>query len=308
MRRSTDKYHLLNTFCLVVDYQSFARAAAYLQKPSSSVSKAVSQLEADLGQTLLHRTTRAMTLTDAGKLYYQKGKKLLQEWHELESEITELSHSPKGKLRITCPVILGQNLFGKIVCEFMVAYPQIEVELILSNKVLDMIEDDVDVAFRTWSTFSDSPLYKIDLMSMSLNLVAAPQYLLNRGTPESIDALHDHRLIVFKSGEDHRNHWQFLDKRILFKSTLQTNNSFMLLEAALAGVGIANLYSFFSDPYVHKGALVKVLPDFPQSIYHVSLFYRQPRHSSLKVDCFLNFVEQKMQSYRGYRFIPSEVV
>jgi len=295
MRRSTDKYHLLKTFCLVVDYQSFAKAAAYLQKPSSSVSKAISQLEAELGQSLLYRTTRTMTLTDAGKLYYKKGKRLLQEWQELEAQITELNDSPKGLLRITCPVVLGQHLLGKMVCDFLVAYPQIEVELILSNKVLDMIDDDIDVAFRTWATMDDSTLYKIDLMKMSLGLVASPEYLRTRGEPRSIDELHKHRLIVFKSGEDHRNHWQFLDKRVLLKSSFQSNNSFMLLEAALSGVGIANVYSFFSDPHVKSGALVKVLKNFPQQTYHVSAMYRQPRKTSLKVDCFLSFIETKMQ-------------
>ncbi|MEH6446464.1 MAG: LysR family transcriptional regulator [Oceanospirillaceae bacterium] len=294
MRRSTDKYHLLKIFCLVVDHQSFAKAAAYLQKPSSSVSKAVSQLEADLGQSLLYRTTRAMTLTDAGKLYYKKGKHLLQEWEELETEITELNHSPQGILRITCPVVLGQHLFGKIVCEFMVAYPLIEVELILSNKVLDMIEDDIDIAFRTWSTFDDLPLYKIDLMKMSLNLIASPEYLNTRGTPTSIDELHNHQLIVFKSREDQRNHWHFLDKRIILKSAFQSNNSFMLLEAALSGVGIANVYSFFSDAHVESGRLVKILTDYPQATYHVSALYRQPRKTSRKIDCFLDFVETKM--------------
>jgi DNA-binding transcriptional LysR family regulator len=299
MRRKTDKYHLLKIFCLVVDHQSFAKAAAYLQKPSSSVSKAVSQLEADLGQSLLYRTTRAMTLTDAGKLYYKKGKKLLQEWRELDTQITELNHSPKGLLRITSPVILGQHLFGKIVCEFMVAYPQIEVELILSNKVLDMIEDDIDIAFRTWSTFDDSPLYKLDLMKMSLNLIASPEYLNTWGVPLSINELHKHKLVVFKSGEDQRNHWQFLDKRILLKSTFQSNNSFMLLEAALSGVGIANVYSFFSDAHVNTGKLVKILTDFPQATYHVSALYRQPRHTSRKIDYFLDFVKSKMQRLNG---------
>ena len=293
MRRPTDKYHLLRTFCLVVDHQSFARAAAYLQKPSSSVSKAVSQLEADLGQTLLYRTTRAMALTDAGKVYYKKGKQLLQELPELDTEVTELSHSPKGFLRITCPVVLGQHLYGRLVCEFMVAYPQIEVELILTNKVLDTIEQDIDIAFRTWSTFDDSPLYKLDLMKMSLNLIASPEYLNTWGKPNSIDELHDHRLIVFKSGEDQRNQWQFSEQKINIKSTFQSNNSFMLLDAALTGVGIANVYSFFSDPHVKTGKLVKILTDFPQKTYHVSALYRQPRHTSRKIDYFLNFIQER---------------
>ena len=296
MRRSTDKYHLLKTFCLVVDYQSFAKAAIDLQKPSSSVSKAVAKLEADLGQSLLHRTTRAMTLTDAGKLYYKQGKKLLQQWQELESQVTELNHTPTGLLRITCPVVIGQHLLGKIVCAFMLAYPQIEIELILSNKVLDMIEDDVDIAFRTWSSLQDSPLYKIDLMSMSLNLVASPKYLETWGRPSSLDDLRNHQLIVFKSAQKHRNHWRIADKKILLKSAFRTNNSFMLLEAALTGVGIANVYSFFSDPHLKTGTLVKILTQHPQDAYHVSVFYRQPRQTSRKLDCFLTFVEQYMQS------------
>jgi DNA-binding transcriptional LysR family regulator len=295
MRRSTDKYHLLKIFCLVVDHQSFAKAAAYLQTPSSSVSKAVSQLEADLGQTLLYRTTRAMTLTDAGKVYYKKGKRLLQEWRELDVEITEFNDTPKGFLRITCPVILGQYLLGRLVCEFMVAYPQIEVELILTNSILDTIGQDIDIAFRTWSALDDSPLYKLDLMTMSLNLVASPEYLNTWGKPNSIDALHDHRIIVFKSGDDQRNHWQFLDNRISLKSVFQSNNSFMLLDAALTGVGIANVYSFFSDPHVKTGKLIKILTEFPQKTYHVSALYRQPRHTSQKVDCFLSFITNNMQ-------------
>ena len=295
MRRTADKYHLLKIFCQVVDNQSFAEAGKYLQIPSSSISKAVSQLEAEVGQTLLYRTTRSMALTDAGNLYYKKGKRLLTDWQELDNQVKELTGSPKGLLRITTPVVLGQHLLSKIALDFMLAYPQIELDMILSNKVMDLIEDDIDIAFRTWTNLPDSPLYKTDMLKMRLVMVASPSYLKERGSPTSIEDLKNHRLIMFKSGSDFRNHWDFIDSKIKLQGKMYSNNTFVLMEGALRGVGIANIYSHFTDDLIASGQLIEVLSDEIQPTSTVSALYRQHRRTSVKLDCFLSFVEQALK-------------
>ncbi|OUS26412.1 hypothetical protein A9R01_14810 ['Osedax' symbiont bacterium Rs2_46_30_T18] len=296
MRRTTDKYHLLRIFCQVVDKQSFTEAAKYLQVPSSSVSKAVSQLEAELDQTLLYRTTRSMALTDAGNIYYKQGRRLLSDWQALDNQIKELTGAPKGLLRITTPVVLGQNLLSKIALDFMLAHPQIELDIILSNKVMDLIEDDIDVAFRTWTKLSDSALYKTDMLQMRLVMVASPGYLQEWGTPSKIEDLKNHQLIMFKSGTDMRNHWGFIDSQIKLRGKMYSNNTFVLMEAALRGVGIANIYSHFADSLIASGQLVEVLSDEIQSTSTVSALYRQHRRTSAKLDCFLTFVQQALKA------------
>ncbi len=116
---------------------------------------------------------------------------------------------------------------------------------------------------------------------MSLNLITSPLHLNTYGQPTSVEDLHNHQLIALKSAEDHRYHWRISDKKMLLKNALQINNSFMLLEAVLCELGIANVYSFFSDSNVKRGDLVRVLTEYPQDIYHVSSFYLQPRQNTI---------------------------
>ena len=142
MRRTTDKYHLLRSFCCVVEEQSFAKAAIRLGIPTSSISKNIRQLENDIGQSLLIRTTRSMALTDAGSLYFSKGKQLLRNWQEMDDEINGLSETPSGLLRVTLPVAIGQLILSPVITKFMIAFPKIKIDLVFTHEKMELIEDD----------------------------------------------------------------------------------------------------------------------------------------------------------------------
>jgi len=296
MRRMTDKYHLLKSFCSVVDHQSFAKAASEMGSTTSSISKNVRQLENEIGQSLLFRTTRSMALTDAGEIYYKRGKQLLKNWQELESELTNLNKTPSGRLCITLPVAIGQQLLSPIITDFMNVYPNIVIELKFTHKTMELIDDDVDIAIRTWKVFPQAPLYKTDLTQLQPTLVASPAYIEKYGSPLNIKDLNNHKLLIFNKGMKNENKWHFPQHSIVIKGHLYSNDHLNLLEAAQNGIGIANVYSCLCQKELDSGKLVEVLPEHTQSPTNLSAVYRQQRTTSTKLHCFLEFLENALRS------------
>ncbi|RJE71037.1 LysR family transcriptional regulator [Pseudoalteromonas sp. MSK9-3] len=294
MRREWDKHHLLNVFYQVVEKGSFSKAADHLNLPNSSVSKAVSQLENHLGKTLLLRTTRALSMTDEGEIVYKRAQGLLEGFRALEEELEELDSTPKGKLRITFPNTLGRMLFSQICNDFLKAYPDFELELIFTASLLDLIDENIDVAFRTWFTLPDSPFYSLSLLKVKLLFVASPDYLARFGTPKSLECLTKHNVLVTRHSTL-ENAWAQDDgTHHTFSGNLIANNRFHIREAVLAGIGIGMLPSYFCQKDINRGAFVELLPELNRGHKTLGAIYRMKRDSSKKLDTFLSFVEQRL--------------
>ena len=224
MRRTTDKYHLMESFCSVIEQKSFAKAAQRLGIPPSSISKNIRQLESELEQTLLIRTTRSMSLTDIGDAYYTKGKELLRAWNELDNDMIDLSNSPNGMLRISLPKTIGQYIFSPLINDFMSRYPRIKVELDFSHHSVNLVEDQYDIAIRTWKNLPDSSLYKVDLMELQPILIASPEYIKHYGIPKNIEALSSHKLLSFQLANRRVNKWVIAGKEVIIKNHYASND------------------------------------------------------------------------------------
>ncbi len=292
MRRTTDKYHLMESFCSVVEQRSFTKAAQRLCIPSSSISKNIRQLESELGQRLLIRTTRSMSLTDIGDVYYTKGKELLRAWNELNNDIIDLSNTPNGLLRISLPKTIGQYIFSPLINDFISRYPKVKVELDFSHHSVNLVEDQYDIAIRTWKHLPDSSLYKIDLIELQPILIASPVYIKNYGSPKSINALNSHKLLSFQRADKRVNKWLIDGKEISLSSHYTSNDYDNLIQACKKGLGITNMYSIFVTSAINCGELIPILPSTEQQISHLSVFYKQSRDTSYKLNCFLEFLEE----------------
>ena len=180
----------------------------------------------------------------------------------------------------------------------METYPNIIVELKFTHKTMNLIDDDFDVAIRTWKSTPDTPLYKTDLMTLQPSLVAAPEYITQNGAPTNIEELTKHKLLVFNKEGNNAGKWYFSKQAILVNGQLCSNNYLNLMDAAKKGVGIANVYSCICQSELKSGELVEILPSQSQITAKLSAFYRQQRTTSAKLHCFLKFLENALSHNR----------
>ncbi|GAA5442884.1 HTH-type transcriptional regulator DmlR [Microbulbifer sp. NBRC 101763] len=294
MRREYDKYHLISVFCAVVDHGSLSKAASHLGLSAPTVSKTLVQLEKVLGQVLLNRTTRALSLTEAGRLVYQSGQKILSAFTDLEDQVAEVGSLDRGKLRITFPETIGKTVFSKICNDFQKEYPDFSLELIFTPFLMDMIEDDIDIAFRVSESLPDSQFFSLPLLNIYPVFVASPEYLAKNGCPHSIGELSQHNMLLTRLNglEDG---WLIDGKYYQFKGNLISNETYHTRSAALNGNGIAILPSYFCKKDIQRGRLIELLPELERKDKTVGALYKVKRKGSKKIDIFLSFVESKLQ-------------
>ncbi|QFT54817.1 LysR family transcriptional regulator [Microbulbifer sp. THAF38] len=294
MRREYDKYHLISVFCAVVDHGSLSKAGSHLGLSTPTVSKTLAQLEQVLGQVLLTRTTRAVSITDAGRLVYQQGQQILNAFTELEDRVAELGTLDRGKLRITFPETLGENVFSQICNDFQKAYPDYSLELIFTPHLLDMIEDDIDIAVRVWATMPDSQFYGLPLFNISPIFVASPEYLDKNGYPASIEALSQQNILLARLN-GLKDGWIFDGKYYHFKGNLISNKTSHTRAAAINGNGIAILPSYFCRQAIQSGELIELFPEIKREDNMVGALYKVKRKNSKKIDVFLSYLEARLR-------------
>ena len=294
MRREWDKHYLYSVFCHVVELGSFSKAAERLEVANSSISKAITKLEQHLDKKLLYRTTRSLSPTDEGQLVYQRAKELIDGFKSIEHELEKISDCTKGTLRITFPNTVGRMIFSEICNAFLLENPNFELELIFTSDFMDMIEDDIDIAFRTWHTLPDSQFYVTELLEIKLLFVAAPSYLEKFKTPTTVAELEAHNILLTRHSHL-ENAWLDEDgKRFSLGGNLIANSRFHIREAALSGIGIGMLPSYFCEQDLSSGRLIELLPDIPRQHKTLGALYKSKRASSKKIDLFLSFVERNL--------------
>lgn len=311
MSRHGDKFQRMRIFVTLVKEGSFAKAAERLQLKSPTVSKALQLLEQELNTQLVVRSTRSMSLTDTGQRYYEKAEYLLRELIELENETKQAQGTPRGLLRITTPVALGEHLLGPLLPKFMKLYPELEVELDLSNHWRDLKRDGYDVAIRSKKAGTDLSLYCIPIRALLPILVASPSYLEANGIPTHPQQLKDHSFVLHRGGNHLFNRWTFFDKadtkdktqgsdkahapfQFEAKSRYISNHIPVSIEAAHQGLGILNTYSTYVEKALDAGDLIQLLPNYHQPDIDRFAFYHQKRALSPKLDVFLRFLEKEI--------------
>lgn len=284
-------------FVRVVDDGSFTRAAERLKLSRSVVSKYVTRLEGRLGARLLNRTTRRLSLTEAGRIFYERSRRGLQDIEEAEAEVSRLQEKPRGVLRINSPMSFGILHIAPALPEFLAQHPEVSVEMNLDDRVVDVIEEGFDVSIRIME-MPDSSLIARRLAPCRHVIVAAPAYLEKHGTPRTPEDLRDHNIISF-SYQASANDWHFISPdnkqvSVPVSGSMQANNSLALREALLRGVGITRTPTFVVGKDVQDGHLLSILGNYRTLEVSIYLVYPQRRHLSPKVRAFVDFMADRI--------------
>ena len=276
----------MRTYRQVVDSASFTAAAQALGLSKAAVSKQISDLEAHLGAALLHRTTRRLNVTEAGHLYFERCQRLLDELDTAEAEMRNLQAEPSGRLKISAPGNFGEAVLGPIICELQKRYPKITLQIELSNRFVDLLEEGFDAALRIRTTLPDSSLIARRLCPVDRVAVAAPAYLRKHGVPKHPRDLADHNCMIYTLSTAPYD-WTFNTPNgphtVRVGGTIQSNNSQLLVEPLRAGSGIALLPAFSVGADIQSGKLKRILDQFPVDRHDLYVVYPHNRHLSLKV-------------------------
>jgi len=282
-----DRLTAMRVFVRVVDEQSFTAAAAALDMPRSSVSRQLAALEEHLGARLINRSTRTMAVTEVGRAYYDRCVRILSDVDEAEQAVTSLQSSPRGLLRITAPLSFGQAFLGAPVARFLSRHPDVEIQMMLNDRVVDLVDEGFDLAIRI-GTLPDSALIARKIGSAASVLCASPAYVAAHGAPTSFADLRNHECLRYAF---QTMGWRTADgEQVAVSGRMLANNGELLLQAAMAGHGILLSPLFIAGPALRRGDLVQLLPELRFAQAGVYAVYPHSRHLSAKVRAFVDFV------------------
>lgn len=283
-------------FARVVEAGSFTGAARLLGLPKTSVSRRVAELERQVGVRLLHRTTRSLRPTDAGRLYYEQSSAALRTIEAANEQLAEARAEPSGTIRVSAPVGFAGFFLGQTVFEFLESYPKASVELLLTDDKLNLVEAGIDVAFRTGS-LTDSTLVARKLGASHKVLCASPDYLARRGTPELPADLRLHDCII--AGRAIAGAQWVLEgpdgpQTIPVTGRIAANTMEIATAAVLKGLGIAQLPASAAARAIAEGRLQRVLPDYAMAVGGVYALYPSSRHLSPAVKAFVELAADRL--------------
>jgi DNA-binding transcriptional LysR family regulator len=287
-------------FVAVLETGSFSRAAERLGTSSGQASKLVSKLEADLGVRLLNRTTRALSLTEVGQAYFERVKALIEEFDALDASVRNASGAPTGRLRLSVPISFGTMQLAPVLIEFARTFPNIQLDVSFSDRIVSLIDEGFDVAVRVGNP-SDTSLLARKLCDMRIVLAASPAYLRERGEPASPTALPDHDCIIDTNFREPFI-WRFRiggapeATPVAVTGRLRFSNAEACLAAAEAGLGITRVPSFMAGPHFRTGSVKPVLQGFEDRPRGVYALYPPGRHLAIKVRVLVDFL---IAHYRG---------
>jgi DNA-binding transcriptional LysR family regulator len=279
-------------FVAVAEAQSFTGAAKALDTSVAQISRKVAALEERLSIKLLIRTTRKVSVTEAGQTYYQHCRHLVEGLKQADRAITELNATPQGRLKITSSVTYGEQLIAPLLSDFMLMYPQLELELVLSNQTFDLVEQDFDLAIRL-GRLSDSTMMAKRLSSRQVRVCASPAYIEKYGEPHTLSELSQHNCLVGSLPI-----WRFIEnkkeKSVRVKGSVHCNSGAALTNAALKGLGIVQLPDFYVQESMDKGELVEILVPYREPKEGIWAVYPNNRHLSTKVRLLVEFLAKEL--------------
>ncbi len=292
-----DRIEAMSTLLAVVRAGSLSAASRDLGTPLATVSRHVSELEARLGTRLLNRTTRRVTLTDAGEAYVEACRSILEQVEAAERAAAGEYRAPRGELTITAPKVFGQRHVTPIATEFLSAYPDIVIDMRLNNRILDLQGESLDVGVR-FGELPDSSLVARRVGIVRRVVAASPDYLARRGVPEKPADLAGHELLDFSAFRRDRR-WSFGtdgEEPPAVRPRLSIDAVEPLVDAAIAGVGIIRPFTFHVAEAVRSGALVLLLRDFEPPPLPVHLIHLGDGPVPQKVRAFLDFATPRLKS------------
>ena len=282
-------------FARVVDEGSFSRAADRLGYPKSTVSRRVAALETQLGEQLLRRTTRKLTVTDFGRAVLEHAHHVVEDVAAAESLAQHRQVQPSGRLRVTMPNDMANLVLAPMLAEFVLKYPAVTLEVDLSSRFVDLIAENFDVAVRMGELRDDATLAARRIASFTSGLYAAPSYVARRGVPVEPEALieHDALRVLARTGDPQV--WTLVRGEARWEGIppghATANSPELLMRMALGGAGIAMIHDQFAAPYLERGELVQVLPDWSTPPVTASAVFAgrrlMPAHARAFVDALV---------------------
>jgi DNA-binding transcriptional LysR family regulator len=293
-----DRLAAMTTLLAAIEGGSLSAASRKLGMPLATVSRKVSELEAHLRTRLLHRSSRRLTLTEAGEAYVAACKRILEDIGEAERAAAGEYSAPRGDLTITAPIVFGRLHVLPIVIAFLQAYPDIDIRIALGDRVIDLQEGHIDVAVRI-GTLPDSSLIATRVGLVSRVVCGSPDYFARRGRPKSPGELHAHDCVSFH-GLTSPDEWTFVVGKsrtsVAIHSRLVVNTAEAALDAAMAGVGVTRVLSYQAARALRAGALVRVLRRFEPEPSPVSLVHGGQGRLPLKLRAFLDFAAPRLKA------------
>jgi len=299
----------IDEFVAVAESGSFSRAAERLRISSSQVSRQVAALEDRLQARLFYRTTRSVTLTEAGRSLLDRCQRLIEEREEALQAVSDLQAEPKGLLRLTCAVAYGEQFVVPLVNDYLTKHPQLSVAIELTNRTLDLVHEGVDLAVRL-GRLTDSSLVAARIAPRVMHLCAAPSYLDRMGTPRGLSDLAGHECLIgtsdtwslkdgsLKDGslKDGGQEWLFRPQ-----GRWRCNSGTAVLDAALRGFGLCQLPDYYVVEHLRAGRLVSLLPESRPPNTAVWAVYPPQRHMSPKVRLLIEHLKEGLARRPEYR-------
>jgi DNA-binding transcriptional LysR family regulator len=292
-----DRLSAMRTFRTVVETGGFSAAARRLGLSKAAVSKQVAELETHFGTALLHRTTRRLNATDAGRRYFENCVRLLDELDDVEAEVRNAQAEPTGRLRVSAPVNFGNAVLAPVICAIAQRYPKLEIQVELSDRFVDLIEEGFDVALRIRTNLPDSSLIARRIGSVTRSVCAAPSYLKRMGLPKTPLELKNHACLIYTLSTSPYD-WKFTSggKSVTVRVSggIQSNNGQFLMSFLHAGLGIALLPDFTVGEDVRAGRLKPILENYQVAPHDLYLVYPANRHQSPKLRAFIDMAAQHL--------------
>lgn len=287
----------LAVFCAVAETGGFSAAARRLEMSKSAVSKTVRKLENRLGANLFHRTTRRISLSEAGETYYNHARLAMRQLEAARDAVTSLRAEPQGRLRMTAPMSMGLTRIADVVADFLDHYPKMSVDLHLDDGRVDLIGGGFDLAIRV-GELPDSTMVARPIGKMPALLVASPAYVEKHGAPATPEEVAEHECLLYSHAFDN-NTWQFTGQdghteRIAVTGRYKVNSSIALRRAVLGGLGISRIPQYLIKEDLENDRLVHLLPDYDMDSATIHAVYPEPEFIPQRARLFVEFVTEAL--------------
>lgn len=306
-----DRFQAISAFATVVETGSFARAAERLGVSVSAVSRQVAELEAHLDARLLNRTTRRLSLTESGQAFYERAVQLMADLEEAEQSARAGTAKPRGTLRLSAAITFGSRHLAPVIARFMARHPEVRIEVELSDRAVDLVDEGFDAAVRI-GTIGSQHLVGRKVATTRLVCCASPAYLAQHGRPQTPDDLARHVCLTYEYSSS-RNTWRFrapdgAERAVRIGGPVHANNGRFLEALAVEGVGVIYEPDFIVGPDVLAGRLVRLLDGWEIAPAPIYVVYPSRRHLSAKVRAFADFVAEQFVAPSWIVDSPAKVI
>lgn len=280
-------------FIAAVDSGSYTRASSCVGLSRSAIGKSITRLEDQLGVRLLNRTTRQLSLTDEGRIMYERCKQILEDLEDVDAVMALRREKPTGTLRLTAPLSLGQRHILPIIDKFLKKWPELRADIVFTDRYVDLIEEGFDIAIRIGEPKDDSRILTRTIATQNMVTCASPEYLALRGVPQIPADLSSHDTIFFRSA-DKRRVWRYQTPEGYYiydgPGRMDIDSSEAMLSSAIAGFGIIQLPDYLANQSLEMGSLIAILTEFKVDPEPVRIIYPSKRHLSPRIRGFVDAI------------------